>query len=85
MWLAKMTNLRRSILISTIFANTQSVLLLTVSKCRWLYGPLGNGGMMGDVVKYFVYADRIVKGLTPYSDYPVEYPILAFLSSSYLV
>ena len=38
---------------------------------------LGNGGMMGDVVKYFVYVDRIVKGLTPYSDYPVEYPILA--------
>jgi hypothetical protein len=73
-----MTNIKARLPIPLFFANIQTVILLLLSRCRWLFGPTSITGMTGDTHIYFIYATKCIKGLIPYRDYLVEYPIFAF-------
>lgn len=71
--------LQATLLQCLIAALSPLIALALKTSAEVLFGrALGASGPAQDVLKYFSFADQAMRGMTPYRDYLIEYPILAF-------
>jgi hypothetical protein len=69
---------RNALRLAILFTVIHGAFAFISAETEWMYGSVGSYSMLNDVDIFYRYATRAVEGETPYRDFAVEYPILAF-------